>query len=586
MKTILRILLAASAIFAAPLRSADVPISGLPAISSVGSTTIIPVVDVSGTPTTKKAIVSQLITGLPAASSSADGKMLAADKAKLDASTDSNTASAIVRRDSSGNFAANNITANAVLGLASPVSSTDAANKAYVDAAAAGLSVKTPARGATTGSNITLSGGAPSTLDGLTLVANDRILVKDQSTQTQNGIYFVQTLGTGANGTWARTTDADTGAELVAGSYIFVTAGTTNGGSSWVMTTPNPITIGTSNIVWFLYNQITNVPASAITGQIINSQIANLAISTAKFASGITPVEIVSSLPISGNFTGRTVYLTSDSQLYRFNGSSFTAAVPTTGLTGTITSTQISDNSISTPKLQANSVTAVNIGAGEVKAGKLDVNAVTAGTIAAGAVNTTELHVGAVTGTNIAGGTITTANIGVGQIVASLINVSNLSAINANMGTITAGSLTASSSVSVGSGTGQVSISSSGLVIAGGRITMAGDGTNPYMRVYGTGGSFSNSRIEINGLNGAAPATIFAVDNGGSTGVNINSNGVFLANSAPVSLGSGSRLKKTSSDSWGPLYNDGNHDLEFQWNGSDLKLRVDQTTVYTVTTTP
>lgn len=557
---------------------AEVPISGLPASGGITSASLVPTV--SGG-VTQKATADQLLGGLPDVTTGTRGIMTAAQAALLAAATNSNTVSTLVKRDSSGDFAAHNITANLVTGLAAPSGASDAVNKAYADSIAAGLIVKAPARGATTGSNITLSGGAPTTLDGLTLVANDRILVKDQTTTTENGIYFVQTLGSGANGTWARTTDADTGAKLAHGSYIFIQAGTTNGGSSWVMTSADPITIGTSAIIWLLYNQITNVPASAITGQIISSQIANLAITTAQFASGLTPVEIVSSLPVSGNFTGRTVFLTSDSQLYRYASGAFTKAVPTTNLTGTITSTQIADNSISTPKLQANCVAAGNIAANAVTAGTIAANAVTAGTINAGAVGTSELAVGGVTGTKIANGTIATANIAAGAIVASLINVSNLSAINANLGTVTAGSLT-SVDLTASSGLSQVSITSSGLVIGGGRITMTASGASPLIRVYNSGGT---DRIEVNGNTSGVPASVFAIDSSSALCVAINSNGVTMSNAKSVNFGVGSRLQKSSSDGWTPKMFDGAHDIELQWDGSDLKVRIDGTTVKTITTT-
>ena len=104
--------------------------------------------------------------------------------------------------------------------------------------------------------------------------------------------------------------------------------------------------------------------ASSIIGQIVNAQIADAAINYTKFANTIQPVGIVSTLPSPTGYTGpATVFNTSDGQLYRYIGSAFTASVPTNDLSGTITSTQIADNSISTPKLQAGSVTASQIAA-------------------------------------------------------------------------------------------------------------------------------------------------------------------------------------------------------------------------------
>ena len=545
---------------ASPLWSADVSINSLPAIGSVSSSTVLPVVDVSGTPTTKKATVTQLINGLPVATGSTVGTMSAADKAKLDAATDANTASAIVRRDASGNFTAGTVTAGTVTGLANPTNGSDAANKSYVDASAAGLTVKQAGRAATT-ANVTLSGGAPSTLDGVTLAASDRILVKDQADQTQNGIYYVATLGSGSNGTWTRTTDADTGAELATGTYIFISSGTANANAAYTMVTQGTITIGTSNIVWALFSQVTSIAASSITGQLIESQIQDAAINTAKFAAGLTPVEILGVLPTTGNFAGRQVFLTTNSKLYRYNGSAFTTLVPTVDLDGTITTlqiannaitaglieanavtaTKIADNAISSPKIVAgaittakilagavtadtissNAITAGKIAANAVTAGTVAANAITAGTIATNAVTAGTVVAGAINTTELAAGAVNTSKLAAGAVTAEKITVANLAAINANLGTITAGSLTASSSVSVGSGMGAVLINSSGLTIASGRISMAGDGANPWIRVNGVSGQ-SGSRIEINGINGVAPATLFGINNAGSNIVAIN----------------------------------------------------------------
>lgn len=126
-----------------------------------------------------------------------------------------------------------------ITSLAEPTLATDAATKAYVDAMAQGLSWKAAARAATT-ANITLS--APQTIDGVSVIAGDRVLVKDQSTGSTNGIYVV------AAGAWTRATDADISAEIPAGMALLVTEGTTNGDRSFVLTTNAPITLGTTSL--------------------------------------------------------------------------------------------------------------------------------------------------------------------------------------------------------------------------------------------------------------------------------------------------------------------------------------------------
>jgi hypothetical protein len=99
-------------------------------------------------------------------------------------------------------------------------------------------------------SNVTLSAGAPSTVDGVTLVLGDRILVAGQNTGSQNGIYYVTTLGTGANGTWTRTGDADTNGEIDAGMIVMVTEGSVYADTQWKLITNNPIVIGTTALVF------------------------------------------------------------------------------------------------------------------------------------------------------------------------------------------------------------------------------------------------------------------------------------------------------------------------------------------------
>ena len=121
-----------------------------------------------------------------------------------------------------------------------PASALQAATKQYVDNVAAGLNPKANVKAATT-VNITLSGAQ--TIDGVSIGAGDRVLVKDQSTASQNGIYVA------AAGAWSRATDMDAWVE-VPGANTWVQQGTANADKAWVCTADDGGTLGTTAITW------------------------------------------------------------------------------------------------------------------------------------------------------------------------------------------------------------------------------------------------------------------------------------------------------------------------------------------------
>lgn len=159
----------------------------------------------------------------------------------------------------------NNLDANGfkVTNLADPVAAQDAVTKAYADALAQGYKWKDPVRVATT-ANITLSGAQ--SIDGVSIIAGDRVLVKNQSTGGANGIYLA------ASGAWTRATDFDAISELV-GASCFVSEGTTLGNTVWVNTTDAPITLGTTALVFVQTNGGTSYTAGTgitIVGSVIS----------------------------------------------------------------------------------------------------------------------------------------------------------------------------------------------------------------------------------------------------------------------------------------------------------------------------
>lgn len=145
-----------------------------------------------------------------------------------------------------------NLNSQKITNLAEPTSATDAATKGYVDNAVVGIDWKPSVRAATTG-NITLSG--EQTVDGVELVAGNRVLVKNQSTGSENGVYVVSATG------WSRSSDADTSAEFTSAFAVFVEEGTTNADSGWVLTTDGAITLGTTAIAFTQFTGLGQVVA-------------------------------------------------------------------------------------------------------------------------------------------------------------------------------------------------------------------------------------------------------------------------------------------------------------------------------------
>ena len=139
--------------------------------------------------------------------------------------------------------------------LGAPSVSTDAVTKAYVDSVATGLQPKQQCVAGTV-ANITLSG--EQVIDDVSVVAGDRVLVKNQSIQANNGIYIV------SSSAWTRSSDADTYAELV-GAYVFTVSGTVNNATSWVCNSPSTGTLGSTAITWIKFSSSTSTLSNFLT---------------------------------------------------------------------------------------------------------------------------------------------------------------------------------------------------------------------------------------------------------------------------------------------------------------------------------
>src|SRR6478752_343717 len=168
-----------------------------------------------------------------------------------------------------------------------PVNPQDVATKFYVDSMSQGLDFKESSRVASTGNvagTFLATGGtggkgsltgAPTAIDGVTLATGDRVLLKDQTAGIQNGIWVVTTPTT----LWERAKDFDSDAEVSAGAYTFVSEGTVNSDSGWVLTTNDPITLNTTVLVWAQFSGAGQIDAGAgllKTGNIIDVQTASV----------------------------------------------------------------------------------------------------------------------------------------------------------------------------------------------------------------------------------------------------------------------------------------------------------------------
>jgi hypothetical protein len=203
-----------------------------------------------------------------------------------------------------------------------PVSALQLATKQYVDAVAEGLHVHASCAAATTGTLASITGGtvtynngtagvgatltlsvALTVLDGYTLLNGDRVLVKDEVTQANNGIYTWATGGT----VLTRATDFDTAIEMASGDFTFVSNGTLYANTGWVQTDPVTI-VGTSPVTWIQFSGAGSYTAGTgltLTGS--QFSITNTAVTAGSYGSatqvGTFTVNAQGQLTLAGNTT-------------------------------------------------------------------------------------------------------------------------------------------------------------------------------------------------------------------------------------------------------------------------------------------
>ena len=404
--------------------------------------------------------------------------------------------------------------------LAAPVSAYDLVNKTYVDYFAAGLSWKTPAIAATTANLASLSGLL--TIDTVTLAAGDIVLVKDQSTASQNGIYLA------ASGAWSRSPGGDVWGEYV-GALIFVVEGT-QAGSAWYCTAQPGGTLGTTSINWSNFS----VSASYTAGTgltLVGTQFSITPVGAAATYGSASSVPVITT-NASGQVSAvtNTAIAISNAAVSGLGTMSTqnANAVAITG--GTIEGTTVGATTAATVRGTTITATSQFTGAGTGLTGtatslSIGGNAATA-TSATTATNLASGAAGSVPYQSAAGTTAMLAAGSNGQVLTLAAGLPSW---------VTAGAGTVSSVAQSFTG-GLISVSGSPITSSGTlALTVAGtSGGVPYFSsgtTWATSAALAASALVIGGGAGAAPATT-TTGTGVVTalGVNTGSAGAFVVN--------------------------------------------------------
>ena len=238
-----------------------------------------------------------------------------------------------------------------------PVNATDASTKAYVDATTQGLSAKLSVVALST-TNLTLSG--TQTVDGVSLIATNRVLLTGQTTTSQNGLWLVQ------SGAWTRPTDFASGSTQI-GSFVFVESGTTNGSSGWVQTGNTSVTVDTTSHTWTQFSGAGEITAGTGLSKAGNTLSLSTPVSIANGGTGSASQNFVDlstgqtiagtktfSSTIAGSITGNAATVTTNANLTgdvtsSGNATTYNNAVPVAkGGTGATANTGTGNNVLAT----------------------------------------------------------------------------------------------------------------------------------------------------------------------------------------------------------------------------------------------
>ncbi len=319
------------------------------------------------------------------------------------AATNANTASAIVKRDGSGDFVAGTITASLtghasldlrltggtlsgaldlgthlITNVVNPVSAQDAATKNYVDglingldwkeacnyASAAALATNVYSNGAS-GVGATLTGFSVGalTIDGNTPSVGNRVLVKNEVTAANNGIYIVTAVGSGiALYVLTRAADFNEAADLEQGDTVFINSGTANTATSWSLTTAGPFTIGSTSLA---FSQVAG-PGVLTPGTGISITGNTIAVSTVPAANGGTGASSAASTGIAHVASGTWSY----SSIVNADVDA-AAAIVDTKLATIATASKVSNSATTATSANTNSAIVARDSSGNFSAGTI-----------------------------------------------------------------------------------------------------------------------------------------------------------------------------------------------------------------------
>jgi hypothetical protein len=163
--------------------------------------------------------------------------------------------------------------------------------------------------------NLLATGNMTNSVDNVTVVTNDRVLVKDQADAKQNGLYRVADAGTGANGTWIRTLDADADDKVTSGMTTTISEGNANSGKTFKLNTPDPITIGTTNLIF-----IDPFVVTASAGGSINQVQFNDSGGTLNGSPGFTFNKTSNAVSVAGSISTANISVNGNVSATRFFG--------------------------------------------------------------------------------------------------------------------------------------------------------------------------------------------------------------------------------------------------------------------------